>query len=122
MTARLAFRGLSPPRSRLPAAETRRFLVDGRARPNQHDNKPIARPLIDNPLAADPRGPKAFKLTPKRLSYLRSVAKRIDHRPNLAPLVGMGSSHYGRGLEAERYFARRGNRPFPRGLFPKTSS
>ena len=73
-------------------------------------------------MAADPRRPKALKFTPERLSYFRSITERIDHRPDLAPLVGVGASHGGRGLEAEDYFARRGDRLFPTSLGPKTSS
>ena len=100
----------------------RRFFVDGRARPDQHNIKAAARPPINDPLAADSRRPKALELTPKRLSYVGSIAERIDHRPDLAPLVGVGASHSGRGLEAEDYFARRGDRLFPTSLGPKTSS
>ena len=73
-------------------------------------------------LTADPRGPKAVKLTPKGLSYLGSIAERIDHCPDLAPLVGVSAAHCGRGLEAEDYFARRGDRFFRTSLGPKTSS
>ena len=100
----------------------RRFFVDGRARPDQHNIKAAARPPINDPLAADSRRPKALELTPKRLSYVGSIAERIDHRPDLAPLVRMGTSQRGRGVEAEGYFARRADRLFTSSFCPKTFS
>ncbi len=73
-------------------------------------------------MATHPRGPEAFELTPQRLSHIGSVAESVDDRPDLWPLVRMGASDEGRGLEAERYFARRADRFFPGSLCPKTSS
>src|SRR2546426_1182818 len=50
---------------------------------------------------------------PQRLPYVGPVAESVDHRTNLASLVRMGASDDGRGLEAERYFARRADRFIP---------
>ena len=71
---------------------------------------------------ADARGPEAFEFAPQWLSNVGSVAKSIDHRPNLPALVRMGAAEDGRGVKAERYFARRADRFVPRRLCPKTSS
>jgi hypothetical protein len=76
----------------------------------QHDIEATAWPPINDPQAADPGRPKVVKLTPKRLSYVGPIAERIDHRPDLAPLVGVGTSQSARGLEAESYFPRRCDR------------
>ena len=73
-------------------------------------------------MTADPRGPKAFELTPEWLSDVGSIAEGIDHRPDLALLLWMGASDDGRGVAAERYLARGADRFFPRGLCPNTSS
>ena len=109
-------------RASLAAAESRRFFVNGRARPDEHYGQETGRPTIDDPVATDPRGPEAFEFTPQRLSDVRSLAERVDHRSNLPALVRMGASDDGRGLKAERYFARRADRFVPRALCPKTSS
>jgi hypothetical protein len=69
-----------------------------------------------------PCGPKAFERTPQRLPHLRSIAERVDHRMDLAPLLRMGAADGGGSLEAQRYFALCADRFFPRGLCPKTSS
>jgi len=62
--------------------------------------------VIDDAVATDARGPEAVEITSQRLTDVGSVAESIDHRPDLAPLLRVSASDDGRGLEAERYFAR----------------
>ena len=109
-------------RTSLAAAESRRFFVNGRARPDEHRGQETARPAINDPVATKPRGPEAFEFAPQRLSNVGSVAKSVDHRPNLQALVGMGAADDGCGVKAQRYLARRANRFVPRAFCPKTSS
>ncbi len=109
-------------RASLATAESRRFFVNGRSRPDKHYDQETARPAIYDPVATDPRGPEAFEFAPQRLSNVGSVAKSVDHRANLPALVRMGAAEDGCGVKAERYFARRAGRFVPRGFCPKTSS
>ena len=109
-------------RASLPAAESRRSVVNGRARPDEHHRQETARPAINDPVTTDPSGPEAFQFAPQWLSDVGSVAERVDHRPNLPALVRMGASDDGCGVTAERYVARRTGRLVPRGFCPKTSS
>ena len=109
-------------RASLAAAESSRFFINGRARPDEHYGQETARPAINDPVATDPRGPEAFEFAPQRLSNVGSVAKSVDHRPNLPALVRMGAADDGCRVKAERYFARRADRFVPRGFCPKTSS
>lgn len=110
------------PPAPLAAAESRRFFINGRARPDEHDGQKTARPAINDPVTTDPRGPEASEFAPQRLPDVGSFAESVDHRPDLPALVWMGAADDGCGVKAERYFARRADRFVPRGFSPKTSS